>query len=118
MPKWEYCILTRLSWGVDTKWYVNRIYQHAATDMPDEVTGPQFRAYNDKFDQLYASKVYPILPAALNLLGADGWELLDDMNTGMTGGEGLVFKRPLAESPAAKPKAARKPVAKKKSARR
>jgi hypothetical protein len=26
-------------------------------------------------------------------MGADGWELIDDMNTGLPGGEGLVFKR-------------------------
>jgi hypothetical protein len=37
----------------------------------------------------------------LNLLGADGWELIDDMDTGMTGGEGLVLKRQLAGRPRA-----------------
>ena len=35
---WEYAVLTRLSAGLDTKWYVNRVYQHAETDMPQEVT--------------------------------------------------------------------------------
>lgn len=96
MPNWEYCILTRLTSGVDTKWYVNRLFQHSDTDLPVEVTLAQFTRYNDKFEKLHAAKVYPILPAVLNLMGADGWELIDDMNTGMPGGEGLVFKRPVA----------------------
>ena len=95
MTNWEYCILTRLSAGIDTKWYVNRIYHHRENHLPDEVTEATFRAYNDRFDQLHAGKVFPILPAVLNLMGADGWELIDDMQTGITGGEGLVFKRPL-----------------------
>ena len=95
MPEWEYCILTRLSTGVDTKWYVNRIFSHVSqTEMPLEVTEDRYGHYNQQFEELHASKQFPILPAALNLLGADGWELIDDMNTGMPGGEGLVFKRP------------------------
>ncbi len=113
MANWEYCILTRLTWGVDTKWYVNRVYHHSDTEMPEEVTEPQYQSYNKQFEKLHASRNYPILPAVLNLLGADGWELLDDMNTGMPGGEGLVFKR---EAKARRP-SAKKPVAKKKSRR-
>ena len=109
MPNWEYCILTRLTGGVDTKWYVNRVFQHSETEMPEEATGAQFKKYNEKFEKLHAAKAFPILPAVLNMMGADGWELIDDMNTGMTGGEGLVFKRPLA----AKPAAAKKPAKKK-----
>lgn len=93
MPLWEYAILTRLSAGLDTKWYVNRTYQHTETDLPTEVTDPVFRSYNQRFDDLHATKVYPVLPAILNLMGADGWELIDDMQMGITGGEGLVFKR-------------------------
>jgi hypothetical protein len=93
MPLWEYAILTRLSAGLDTKWYVNRTYQHSETDLPTEVTDPAYNSYNQRFDELHASKVYPVLPAILNLMGADGWELIDDMSTGITGGEGLVFKR-------------------------
>ncbi len=93
MTYWEYCILTRLSAGLDTKWYANRVFQHAETTLPEEETTAEFRAYNDQFDALHARKVFPILPAVLNLLGADGWELIDDMDTGMTGGEGLVLKR-------------------------
>jgi hypothetical protein len=107
MAYWEYAILTRLSSGLDTKWYVNKVYQHSETALPEEVTAAAYRAYNDQFDALHASKVFPILPAVINLLGADGWELIDDMNTGITGGEGLVFKRQLARRPAAK-KAAKK----------
>lgn len=114
MAKWEYCILTRLTWGVDTKWYVNRVYQHSDTDMPEEVTQPLFRDYNKRFEKLHASHVYPILPAVLNLLGGEGWELLDDMNTGMPGGEGLVFRREAKGRPAAKKPA---PKAKKKGKR-
>jgi hypothetical protein len=93
MPLWEYAILTRLSAGLDTKWYVNRTYQHSETELPEEVTDPAYQAYNQRFDELHATKVYPVLPAILNLMGADGWELIDDMATGITGGEGLVFKR-------------------------
>jgi hypothetical protein len=99
MAYWEYCILTRLSAGLDTKWYANRVFQHSETSLPEEETTSEFRAYNERFDALAASKIYPILPAVLNLLGADGWELIDDMDTGMTGGEGLVLKRQLAAPP-------------------
>jgi hypothetical protein len=99
MAYWEYCILTRLSAGLDTKWYANRVFQHSETSLPEEETTSEFRAYNERFDALAASKVYPILPAVLNLLGAEGWELIDDMDTGMTGGEGLVLKRQLAAPP-------------------
>ena len=102
MPNWEYCILTRLSAGLDTKWYLNKVYQHSETALPEEVTEKLYRAYNDRFDELHASKAYPILPAVLNLLGADGWELIDDMNMGITGGEGLVFKRQAAARRSAK----------------
>ncbi|MBM4423597.1 MAG: hypothetical protein FJ030_09430 [Chloroflexi bacterium] len=112
MAKWEYCILTRLTWGVDTKWYVNRLYQHSDTDMPVEVTEPLFKDYNDRMEQMHAARVYPLLPAILNMFGADGWELIDDMNTGMPGGEGLVFKRVPSARAVAKPpakKSAKKP---------
>jgi hypothetical protein len=107
--RWEYCILTRLSAGLDTKWHVNRIFRHHdGPELPEEVTGKVFRKYNDAFDALHATRVYPILPAVLNHLGADGWELIDDMNTGLAGGEGLVFKRPLEDKPAAKRAAKKK----------
>ena len=99
MAYWEYCIITRLSSGLDTKWYANRVFQHAETSLPEEVTSPEFRALNERFDAFHASKVFPILPAVLNLLGSEGWELIDDMDTGITGGEGLVLKRPLAARP-------------------
>lgn len=102
MPLWEYAILTRLSAGLDTKWYVNRTYQHTETDLPNEVTEPLYVSYNQRFDDLHATKVYPTLPIILNLMGADGWELIDDMATGITGGEGLVFKRMVAGRGAAK----------------
>jgi hypothetical protein len=118
MANWEYCIVTRLTWGVDTKWYVNRVYKHSETEMPEEVTGAPFVGYNNAFEKLHAKLVYPILPAVLNLLGADGWELLDDMNTGMPGGEGLVFKREVtAKSNRTKTLAKKKTVAKKKTRR-
>jgi hypothetical protein len=106
MPtQWEYCILTRLTAGLDTKWYVNRVFQHTSgVELPAEVTEARSVAYNAKFEKLHASQVYPILPAVLNLLGADGWELIDDMNTGMTGGEGLVLKRPVTAKKKAAPK--------------
>ena len=109
MPQWEYAILTRMSAGLDTKWYVNRTYQHSETDLPTEVTDPSYAAYNQRFDDLHAAKVYPVLPAILNLMGADGWELIDDMATGITGGEGLVFKRVVTgrRAPARAAKAAR-----------
>ncbi len=99
---WEYCILTRLSSGLDTKWHVNRVFQHHATELPTEVTEAQFKKHNNQFEKLHTTKIFPILPAVLNLMGADGWELIDDMNTGMPGGEGLVFKRPLAAKAPAK----------------
>lgn len=119
MPLWEYAVLTRLSAGLDTKWYINRVYQHSETDLPTEVTNPAFQAYNQRFDELHATKVYPVLPAILNLMGADGWELIDDMDTGTTGGEGLVFKRP-SERRRAPARAAKKAASKgaRKSARR
>ena len=110
--KWEYCILTRLSAGLDTKWHVNRVFKHRETEMPSEATEAAHRKLNDKFDKLHAAKVYPILPAALNIMGAEGWELIDDMNTGMPGGEGLVFKRVPSARAVAKPaakKSAKKP---------
>jgi hypothetical protein len=118
MPNWEYCILTRQTAGLDTKWYVNRVYQHSETALPDEVTAAGFAAHNAYFDELHASKVYPILPAVLNHLGADGWELIDDMATGITGGEGLVFKRQVAGGGAARRSAAKKSSAKKSGAKR
>jgi hypothetical protein len=108
MANWEYCILTRLSWGVDTKWYANRIYKHTEHDLPEEVTAPEFRQYNRQIEKLHAARIFPILPAVLNMLGADGWELIDDMNTGMPGGEGLALKRELKRRPAARKPAARK----------
>ena len=63
------CILTRQSAGLDTKWYVNRVFQHSDNTLPEEVTAPEFRAYNARFDALHASSVFPILPAVLNQLG-------------------------------------------------
>jgi hypothetical protein len=118
MPNWEYCILTRQSAGLDTKWYVNRVYQHAETELPEEVTGGAYQAYNTYFDELHATKVFPILPAVLNHLGADGWELIDDMATGITGGEGLVFKRQATARRGAKRASAKKGAAKKAGAKR
>ena len=109
--KWEYCILTRLSAGLDTKWHVNRVFEHHETEMPSEATEAAYRKLNDKLDKLHAARIYPILPSALNMLGSEGWELIDDMNTGMPGGEGLVFKRPRsarAAAPRAKKPARRK----------
>ena len=99
MAYWEYCILTRLSAGLDTKWYVNRVFQHPENSLPDEVTSPEYQALNARFDALHASRVFPILPAVLNILGGEGWELIDDMDTGNAGGEGLVLKRQLAARP-------------------
>jgi hypothetical protein len=125
MTYWEYCILTRLSAGPDTKWFVNRVFHHNETDLPDEVTEARYQEYNARIEKLHDSHVYPILPAVLNMLGAEGWELIDDMNTGMTGGEGLVFKRQLARQPtggsrkaATKKSAAAKRAAAKKTARK
>jgi len=92
---WEYCILTRLSAGLDTKWHLNRVFKHTGIELPREITDDFFAKYNAVFDQLHASAEFPILPAVLNILGRDGWELIDDMDTGMPGGEGLVFKRPI-----------------------
>jgi hypothetical protein len=115
--QWEYCILTRLSNGPDTKWHVNRVFNYTEPLMPEEVTTAEFRALNTQFDELHASLSYPILPAVLNLLGAEGWELLDDMNTGLTGGEGLVFKRMSDAKPARQATKAKTPP-RKKSARR
>jgi hypothetical protein len=100
--KWEYCILTRLSAGLDTKWHVNRVFQHHANELPSETTDPEFRKLNERFEKLHATLMFPILPAVLNIMGAEGWELIDDMNTGMPGGEGLVFKRPSTGRTAAK----------------
>jgi hypothetical protein len=107
---WEYCILTRLSAGLDTKWHANRVFKHAGIELPTEVTKPEFAQLNAKFDAVHATGEYPILPEVLNILGALGWELLDDMDTGMPGGEGLVFRRPRAK-PAAR--ASRRTPAKK-----
>ena len=47
--------------------------------------------------------------AILDQWGADGWELIDDMATGITGGEGLVLKRERSgrRAPARAAKAAR-----------
>ena len=45
MTYWEYAILTRLISGLDTKWYVIRIYQHSEITLPEEVTDKAFRAY-------------------------------------------------------------------------
>lgn len=119
MPtQWEYCILTRLSNGPDTKWHVNRIFNYSEPHMPVEMTEALYRRYNEEFDALHASLTYPILPAVLSRLGADGWELIDDMNTGLTGGEGLVFKRPVAAAPARRSPAKAKAPAQKKSAAR
>lgn len=115
MPKWEYCVLTRLSAGVDTKWFANRVFRHSQTEMPEEVTERRFAEYNQKFEALHRSQEYPILPAVLNLMGGDGWELIDDMRMGLTGGEGLVFKRPEPAVPAIRKK---KLAAKKKAARK
>jgi hypothetical protein len=108
--RWEYCVLTRMSNGPDTKWYVNRIFHHTAVFEALEVTDKAFRKYNEVFEKFHNSRHFPILPAVLNVLGADGWELIDDMNTGLLGGEGLVFKRPVARQRKA---AAKKPARRK-----
>ena len=105
--KWEYCLLTRQSGTLDTKWYLNRVFQHNPPQLPTEATDPYFERYNVQLETMYAARIYPMLPAIMNLLGADGWELIDDINTGL-GAEGLVFKRPLVT----RPKAAKKPVRK------
>jgi hypothetical protein len=98
---WEYCILTRLSAGLDTKWHLNRVFKHTGIELPREITDEAFAKYNALFDKLHAAAEFPILPAVLNILGRDGWELIDDMGAGMPGGEGLVFKRPIPK-PAAR----------------
>jgi hypothetical protein len=115
--RWEYCILTRLSAGLDTKWHVNRTFDYSnGLQLAEETTEKQWHDYNARFDQLHASNNFPILPAVLNILGADGWELIDDMNTGLTGGEGLVFKRSVDANAARAKRAA--PRAAKTAARR
>ena len=122
MAYWEYCILTRQSSGLDTKWYANRVFRHSEIGLPDEVTAAEFQALNARFDAAHASRVFPILPSVLNILGGEGWELIDDMDTGITGGEGLVLKRTLAARPrGAGNRAAKAPArrtAKKAAARR
>lgn len=106
---WQYCVLTRLSAGLDTKWHVNRVFQHHEHELPTEVTEPAFRKYNEKFDKLHAEKKYPLIPAVLNLLGTDGWELMDDMDIGSaTGDEALVFKRQVTAAAKAPAKRAKK----------
>jgi hypothetical protein len=109
---WEYCILTRLSSGLDTKWHVNRVFQHHATELPTEVTEAGFAKLNAQFDKLHDQMKFPVLPAVLNVMGAEGWELIDDMNTGMPGGEGLVFKRLVAAKAPARRGTARASVRK------
>ncbi len=104
--RWEYCILTRMSTALDTKWYANRIFRYHSAHEAEEATSKYFQAINAKIDSLFEAAEYPLLPAILNLLGAEGWELIDDMNTGFAGGEGLVFKRPVVARAAARPKAA------------
>ncbi len=105
MANWEYCILLRVGTAIDTKWYVNRTFKHSEPgELPAETTEPYFAKLNGQFDKLHAKKVYPVLPAALNLLGADGWDLIDDMDVGIPGDQGLVFKREVK----AKAKAAKK----------
>lgn len=117
-PRWEYAVLTRMSNGPDTKWYVNRLFDYSEPSMPAEATEERFVKFNEAFDLLHARMVYPILPAVLNLLGADGWELLDDMQTGMTGAEGLVFRRPLEERPARAQRSTAAPAARKAQTRK
>lgn len=111
---WEYCILTRLSAGLDTKWHVNRVFKHSGIELPTEITKPEYAALNAKFDKVHASGEFPILPTVLNILGAEGWELIDDMDTGMPGGEGLVFRRQMVKraAPAARRTSAKKPARK------
>ncbi len=111
---WEYCILTRLSAGLDTKWHVNRVFRHSGIELPTEITKSEFAEFNAQFDKLHAAGEFPILPDVLNILGAQGWELIDDMNTGMPGGEGLVFRRPLVKraAPARRRASAKRPTRK------
>lgn len=110
--RWEYCILTRMSTALDTKWYANRVFRYASAHEAEETTSAYYRGINAKIDTLHEAAEFPLLPAILNLLGAEGWELIDDMNTGMSGGEGLVLKRQAVARAAAKPKApAKRPAA-------
>lgn len=110
--RWEYCILTRMSTALDTKWYANRVFRYHSAHEAEETTSAYYRGINAKVDALHEVADYPLLPAILNLLGGEGWELIDDMNTGMSGGEGLVLKREVTARAAAKPKvAAKKPAA-------
>ena len=104
--RWEYCILTRMSTALDIKWYANRIFRYHSALEAEETTSKYFQAINAKVDALFDTAEYPLLPAILNLLGAEGWELIDDMNTGIAGGEGLVLKRPVVARPVARAKAA------------
>ncbi len=105
MANWEYCILLRVGTAIDTKWYVNRTFKHSEPgELPAETTEPYFAKLNEQFEKLHAKKIYPVLPAVMNLLGADGWELIDDMDIGIPGDQGLVFTRELK----GKPKAAKK----------
>ncbi len=58
---------------------------------------------------MHAEKKYPLIPVILNLLGAEGWELIDDMDIGnATGDEALVFKRPVTAAAKAPAKRAKK----------
>lgn len=104
--RWEYCILTRMSTALDTKWYANRVFRYHSAHEAEEATSAYFRGINAKIDGLHDKAEFPLLPSILNLLGGEGWELIDDMNTGLSGGEGLVLKRPATARAAAKPKAA------------
>lgn len=111
--RWEYCILTRMSTALDTKWYANRIFRYHSAHEAEETTSAYYRGVNGKIDGLHEKAEFPLLPGILNLLGSDGWELIDDMNTGIAGGEGLVFKRPVVARAVARPKpaAAKQPAA-------
>ena len=105
MANWEYCILLRVGTSIDTKWYVNRRFKHSEPgELPAETTEPYFAKFNEQFEKLHAKKVYPVLPAVMNVLGADGWELIYDMDVGIPGDHGFVFKREVK----GKAKAARK----------
>lgn len=107
MAKLEYCILLRVGTSIDTMWYANRVFKHTEPgELPEEKTEAYFLALNKKIEQLHAKKIYPVLPAALNLLGAEGWELIDDMDIGIPGDQGLVFKR--VATAKAKPKPSKK----------
>lgn len=110
--RWEYCILTRMSTALDTKWYANRVFRYLSAVEAEETTSAYFKGINAKIDALHDKSEFPLLPAILNLLGAEAWELIDDMNTGLSGGEGLVFKRQVTARAVAKPKPAAKRPAK------